>query len=311
MAKQVYLTRDIAHLWASGQKDNARNPSRSFWFKGDKLYVHSACIAVLVRKRQEPVAALISVTDCRSRGWGGTNNIDRAIAAVHHLPHFRVACYNPVDHPRNLANYDSRLRESAGKAKKARDNAIHYVMNGISQLVGEANRYAEFFKLSKRFDDRDYFTLQEWNKVRLRLTAINTRRDEAEAKAVAKALAKAEEQKRLLTFWIAGQPAPEGKSFPYWWDSTFAHLRINSIDATDVQTTMGASVPLDHVRRALPIVLRLIDRYEGWKPNGHTIHLGSYELREITVDGIVRVGCHNFEASEVKRFAATLGITAE
>lgn len=308
--RHVYLTQQIAHVWASGKKDNACNPPRNFWFEGDKLYVRSTCIGVLVRKRNKPVAALLSVTDYRAGGWGGTNYTDAALSAANHLPCFRVASYNPVDHSRNLANYDARLRALAGKAKKAIKYAA-FVMESITRLTEEANRYAEFFKLPKRFSDGDYFTRQEWDKVESSIANDDVRRKEAEDRAEATRIAKAEEQKRLLVFWIAGQPAPEGQAFPHQWDLPFTYLRINPTDITDVQTTMGASVPSDHVGRALPVVLRLIDRHEGWKPNGHTIHLGIYDLREITVDGIVRVGCNNFEASEVKRFAATLGITAE
>ena len=74
------------------------------------------------------------------------------------------------------------------------------------------------------------------------------------------------------------------------------------------ETTQGARVPLEHVLRVAPVVLALIRGGKTYKKNGHTIHLGTYTLDEITEDGTVIAGCHKFSREEVERFAKTIGV---
>lgn len=93
--------------------------------------------------------------------------------------------------------------------------------------------------------------------------------------------------------WLAGvpyAPRPDGPCV----------LRVSD---GDVETSLGARVPLDHAKRAFEFIL---NHRDGWKKNGHTFHIGHYELDEITGDE-VHAGCHVIKISECERFAKTQG----
>ena len=97
-----------------------------------------------------------------------------------------------------------------------------------------------------------------------------------------------------------------GVNIPTWQlRDAQAYLRIDSAGA-NVETSLGAKVPLDHVTRALAIVRRLKASGQTYQRNGHTIHLGVYALDSMDVDGNIIAGCHHIAWSEVERLGATL-----
>jgi hypothetical protein len=83
---------------------------------------------------------------------------------------------------------------------------------------------------------------------------------------------------------------------------------LGRISGEELETTLGARVPLAHVRRALPVVLSLLAAGKAWRTHGHTIHLGEYRLDEITEAGDVVAGCHRFSKAEVYRIAGLVGV---
>jgi hypothetical protein len=49
--------------------------------------------------------------------------------------------------------------------------------------------------------------------------------------------------------------------------------------------TKGANFPITHAKRGLALVRAVVARGEGWQRNGHTFHLGHYQIES---GGIVR-----------------------
>jgi hypothetical protein len=78
------------------------------------------------------------------------------------------------------------------------------------------------------------------------------------------------------------------------------------IKAEEIETSLGARIPVQHALRVLPLVREIIGAGRMYKANGHTIHLGHYSLDEITADGTIIAGCHRIARSEFERFAAVL-----
>lgn len=86
-----------------------------------------------------------------------------------------------------------------------------------------------------------------------------------------------------------------------------ANTHAMAIDGDTLKTTQGAEVPVEHVRRILPIVLRLIDRGETYEtPPDAPIRVGSFQLRSVDSAGLVTVGCHRFDGREVRRINGVL-----
>lgn len=88
------------------------------------------------------------------------------------------------------------------------------------------------------------------------------------------------------------------------------YLRLSE-DGLTVETSRSAKVPLEHVRKVWPLVLRLLTTGQTYKHNGHTIHLGHYQLDEITADGTITAGCHRFTKAEVLAFAQHAGLPTQ
>ena len=82
--KHVYTdTGEIAHLWASGNKDNARTPTKHFWFEGPFLYSYSTCIGVLLPDNQ------VLISTYRYSNTTNSQYFDRD-RAINHKNVFRV-----------------------------------------------------------------------------------------------------------------------------------------------------------------------------------------------------------------------------
>lgn len=299
--RYVFPTDEIPHLWAN-RHDNggpARNPQGNLSFAGGTLKSYAEPIGRLITAKGRTVALF------RDASWSVTTSRHQFAMrqAVRHYAGFTVPdigqsriTYDAkahIGHKQNLKSYAERIDAAALAAKRSRSNR-DYAIGTLTRLVDEANGYAEMFGLKRRFIVPDD-------------SAVVAMLADARAAAKRERAAEVERQRRLtiaaadaLAEWLAGGTG----HYPTLRTLSNAHLRL---EGDEVVTTQGARVPVDHVRRALPIILRLIDRGESWKTNGHTIHIGHYQLDEITADGLVRAGCHLFKSEEVRRFAGVLG----
>ncbi len=70
-----------------------------------------------------------------------------------------------------------------------------------------------------------------------------------------------------------------------------------------VETSLGASVPLAHAAAGLALVRRIMQRGKPYQRNGHTVHLGHYAIDSIAVDGTLHAGCHTILIEEINRIA--------
>jgi hypothetical protein len=291
--RQVFSNAEIPHLWAHQQQEHARNGNQSYWFRGDTLYSYLEPIGRITNGVALFRLAQFSVTTSRHQS--------EMRQAARHLPAFtvrdlRTDSYNgDVPHDQNLDDYQLRITAAAVTLRRSRKANRDYRLTALAELVEEANRYTEWAGAGRRFtvpSDEAIAELvanekaaKERERQRQQQLAEAVRRDNAEK----------------IAKWIAGEPV----QLPYNLDT--AYLRV---EQDEVVTSKGARVPLSHVRRALPLVWRLIERGEAYVRNGHAIHLGNYALDRIEPDGTVRAGCHAFTKAEVQRFLAIVGQTA-
>jgi len=80
------------------------------------------------------------------------------------------------------------------------------------------------------------------------------------------------------------------------------------IKGDKIETSKGAEFPVEHGKRAFPIIAELRERGQGWHRNGHSIHLGHFAIDEIEPNGAVHAGCHIVEWPEIERCARELGL---
>jgi len=110
------------------------------------------------------------------------------------------------------------------------------------------------------------------------------------------------QEKEDLDNWLKGLQVNR-----YHFSSPHAMLRVSPGNPDEVQTTKGASVPLEDVKRAIRWVRVIRAKGEDWRRNGEQFKVGHYDLDSVTKDGVV-AGCHRFQWEEVDRFAALIGL---
>ncbi len=300
-AKEVFTTGEIAHLWIHAEQRRARNPQCNFSFSGDNLCSYSTNIATIIRKRGNIVAALHL-----NRRFSSTTCIHQSYArfACNQFPMFHVSEFPDSGHKNNLADYRKRIATQALKAQRAKSRK-EWELTTLNSLVAEANGYSKLFGLATKFQA---LTPAELEKLEIAAREESKKQSILRAEADERQRIAAAQRLQLVTgnlqYWLQGS-----NEFGGWYFRTlpFSYLRvILTEEGTVVQTTQGANVPLSHVQRAIPLVLKLMDRGEQWQRNGHSIHLGYYQIDRITAEGQVIAGCHKFEATEVKRFAKVL-----
>lgn len=116
----------------------------------------------------------------------------------------------------------------------------------------------------------------------------------------------AEKQPELIAAWRNGSN-PEAlrghlSSLP-------CMLRVSAA-GDEIETSLGARFPVSHAHKVLPIVQALWAEGREYQRNGHTIHLGHYELDKVTAT-TVEAGCHIVPRAEVERIAAELAERVE
>ena len=312
-----YVVTNPYHLWAHQAQSHARNQSGNRSFRDNMAFSYAAEIGRVVTNKKGVRAyymnsATYSVTT--SKHQSELNAAIRGQELVFRFPwHNGSRTWghndNTADNPRAIYQYMlTHIAELLGKAKRARTYK-EYHLRQAAELRETVAKFVKFHGLRyKPLSDEGFEDLEariEAARVArvANERAANKARQEAQAAREAKAAADFAEK---LPKWLAGENVHV--SFGY---SGPAYLRI--IGDT-VQTSQGAEAPLDHVRKALPLVLRAIRAGVSFRPEGgHTIRLGHYTLSEVNADTqTVRAGCHTFAFAEILRFAGTVpAATAE
>lgn len=133
--------------------------------------------------------------------------------------------------------------------------------------------------------------------------AERERRETAKRKKSARLAAEARQNAaEAAAAWLAG----ERIYLPYEAQTDENGSALLRVVGDTVQTSRGATVPLDHARRALALVESVKARGERWVSNGHTVHLGHFTLEEVSPEGDIRAGCHFIRWAQIERIAPAL-----
>lgn len=101
--------------------------------------------------------------------------------------------------------------------------------------------------------------------------------------------------------WLAG----EANYFRGTDEQGGALLRVRG---DQIETSLGAQVPLEHGTRAFRFIKLVRARGEVWRRNGHSIRVGHFTVDEIRPDGAIRAGCHLINWPEIERIARQIGV---
>lgn len=80
------------------------------------------------------------------------------------------------------------------------------------------------------------------------------------------------------------------------------------ISGSEIETSLGARFPIEHAKKAFPLIKACHDNSKSFTPNGHAVHLGHYQLSSVDEAGNVTAGCHRVAWAEIELMATQLGL---
>ena len=156
-------------------------------------------------------------------------------------------------------------------------------------LVEEANRYAEFSVCGGLVPARRSIGHG---------CGVSGNREEGKVAETARRGEEGARAKERIDQWVRGETA---------YCPPYGPIRLRIV-GDELQTSLGARVPLDHAVKAFRVIKRLRDKGEAYQRNGHTIHLGHFALDAVDKGGNVTAGCHHVAWGEIERVAMLAGV---
>lgn len=313
----------VAHLWAQQEKDSARSHNGNFSFSGERLYSYSTVIGRFVTLPRNGRVILVtsrrySVTTCgkhmpalwRAIGWDREN--------VFQVPCPDARLQGGGEHKRNLEHLVSVYIDTREKARRARDywGCEDDLRDRLDKLAAKARGYARLFKLRRprldpAADAANVFADRAAREARRNTPAAIAKREKDRERREAIAVRKAELARASMTEKVEAWRNGEAMCIYARDDNGGALLRIRG---DTLETSMGASVPLEHAIRVFDRVRQLRDESAAadappiWARNGESIRVGHFQIDAIYPDGHFRAGCHTIYWPEIERAAIAAGV---
>lgn len=308
--KHVVNSAMVCHLWANQSQDNARNSRNNLFFEKETLYSyrHSYPIAkitdkwtreegktgqriVLFQRNGYSHTTASHISEARYSLSGAYKAIDVDIPTPN----------NKQDHSINLEYLASEGIKCIEKAKRARLK-VDFWKDRAREYVNDFNIYKVAFypSFSKNIELPEDFT---------KIIATLTRRQKIEQKKAEKFRIEREreafnEAMKKVPDWISGKT----NYLPYNYDlPVFIRKCISNDGKEIVQTSKGAEVPYNHAKLLFRKVQDVMRSGIMYQRNGHTVHVGSFAVDSIDIDGTLKAGCHIIKYTEIERFATNEG----
>lgn len=294
--KTIFTNSELPHIWARQSQDEGKTSNRNLYFKGGKIYSYGShfCIAniikpgiVLFTNRKYSVSTSAHVSACSS--------------ACSHMEQIIVA-YPDGYLSDNLKAFTSEISSALEIISNPRKKAEtkERAKGELSSIVARVYRYLEATgqTVSKKLRDdevRKEFLLHleaaKNEQAAMSLQLKLQRREAQKQKEIDKKNAAAlEEQKQKLLKWRRG--ANVSVSQFYNVDQVFLRAKDN-----EIQTSKGARVLLKS-GQALYAAIKAGRDVKGYDIDGYTV---------ISLNGVLKIGCHEIQRSEIDRFAKKQG----
>lgn len=327
-----------AHVWAQQNKESGKSGNGNMSFEGTILYSYRTPIGRFVDTVDGRRAVLVtsetfSVTTSGKHMpalWRAIDYGRGAFAPCFKVPHLCGGSglgythfeLTAKEHAANLAHLVERYGAAIASDKRKRDLWGNWQQRHRDNAQAAAD-YAEAFglpvpALSPSDDIAEVEQVHAARAAKFNAPGAAERR-EAEAvkraerkerkaqEARAKALADAAE---AVADWRAGRR----RSLPYGVSSDEnggALLRVQmaaDIETGQLQTSMGATVPLPDAIRVFRFVKLCKERGEAWHRNGRTLPVGAFQVDHVAPNGTFRAGCHLIHWPEIEAAARAAGV---
>jgi len=292
--KKVFSSHsECAHVWAQQSQDSGK--SANMFFEGTRIfsYGYHYCIANFIK----PNLVLIN-----SKGYSNStakhhNHVLRSLRndiksfSVPSVGWSKYDFQNEIDHKENLAYFEGLIKSNLEKAKTA-TKSTNWLINNAgflhSDLVDYCNAFnlplPEKFNLSDDLITRAKKQEQKENEARLKRELFEAKQNEAILNYA-------------LPAWLNSENTFSFEDKIYSSDKVGnlpnCYLRVKG---ENVNTSKGANVPL----KAAKVLFEMIKQgkdIKGWQIGNYTV---------ISLNGVLTIGCHKIERSEINRFAGLM-----
>lgn len=302
--RHVFSSGEVPHLWYHKTQDSARNATGSLYFEGDTVYSYGSHFPIARHVSVGKKNAVLFTTRTYSVTTSGhCSSVRSAIpsdAVMFEVPEvFPDSRYASNSHEQNKADYLKRIETAILSSVRARSSfQKEYSHKNALELCGELRNYCKFFRIKTpklptvpALDSKQMAELKKRESKKAAKKAEETKlRREQEKKDASERLELWRDHKYMGWTNFNGLPVA---------------LRI-STDGKEVETSLGARVPVSHAIRALRFVRETVKSGQEYVRNGHTFHIGPYAIDRITTDGTLTAGCHVIKLDEIERLAPML-----
>ena len=290
----------VAHLWANQSQSDARNAGNTFYFVDTTIYSYGGHFPIARHVNGEVLMTTRRYSTTTARHIRKVESASRQFAKVYC---YNVQAESKTEHYSNLKHIEDEFNTYVMKAAKARhytDSYLAYAENQAQQYVA----YCELFKLAyiPLTIPEDYKS-----QCKVKIQAQKKYRAEQEVLQAKKA---EEERVKLL------------EAYEQWKLGEQVHCNFYSLpialrlcaNGDNVETSKGAEVPKSHALRVWKFINSLLAKNitpmdtDGtlWRKNGHTFHVGHFQIDTVYVNGDFVAGCHRIDYTELQRFAKVL-----
>ena len=218
------------------------------------------------------------------------------------------------EHGANLAHLMAEYDTLAARSLRARDiyGDETYLFGKLQERADAALGYASAFGLALPFLDAGSDAREIWRKRQEREAKNSTpeaiaKRVRERVKRIERQEAKQAEERRIallkgaeiVAAWRDGE-IDNSWRMPKKDESNGAFLRIRG---DNLETSLGAKVPLSHAIRVFQFVKLCREKNQEWKRNGKTLRVGHFQVDCVNPDGSFFAGCHFIAWPEIERVA--------
>lgn len=314
--KKVFPMREIPHLWAHRTQEDAKGGN--MFFENDTIFSYGTHFPIARHVFNKSGGHCVLFTT-RTYSTTTSSHISMVRQAIpEDVPVFYARKPDQYLNPSScLPEYRDKINALWEKAKKSRANGDNVIAE-ITATISEANKFAEFFGFKTKFKS---FPSREVDEILARAKRCrDTKREREPISLLVRVENAINKKKEAIKRWCDGENVsiPDAqKRIPFlsWKDSAAIAESVNdAIPNTtylrrvgnNVQTSFGARVPVEHARLAYKAVLGVMESGKPYRHNGHTLHVGNYQIDSIDVDGTLIAGCHTILFSEINRFATLM-----
>lgn len=289
--KKVFSNSQVCHVWNSQSQTTGRNANGSIFFENNKIYSYGYhyCMAAIYYSEFNSERFVLtnsetySITTCKQ--MHKVYNALRSDA-------LKIAVPNPSE-PKSEANQIHLMNNIVGAIDDALNMRKNHNVYGLSNIENAIRNFNVFNGLVHGPKSERFELPEEW-----RLSILDTMKAKEARDHEKKMLAEAKRERELAAERLkyAEQIALWPKRLnteripSYLFPKEFDLVR-KSEDGTEVETSRGAKVPLDHALRLLNLVLNKQARI------GERV--GHFKVDEIA-EQTLKIGCHTINIEQAK-----------